>query len=71
MAPEQRFSWTQPLCTRCWPEFINEPGREPIGILAPPTGRCCHCGESTAAGIYVRVDPTGDFCAYPTQTKDS
>jgi hypothetical protein len=66
----QSYSWTQPLCEDCWPDFINEPGREPARVREVPDETCCHCGASTPAGIYVRVDPNGHYCAYPTHVKD-
>lgn len=64
------YSWTQPLCSACWPEFINEPGREPMRMVGAPPERCCHCGATTAAGIYVRVDPHGAYCAHPTADRE-
>lgn len=51
------MNWTQPQCQPCWDE--RNPDREPVKIrdeLATPE-ICAWCGETTRAGIYVRVDP--------------
>lgn len=54
------MSWTQPICDPCWPTWsLAKHGRviEPVRLLDPEIERCCHCGESTESGIYIRVNP--------------
>lgn len=49
------MNWTQPICAKCW--YMRNPDREASRLLEPEVERCCHCGESTNDGIYVRIDP--------------
>lgn len=61
-----RYSWTQPICLRCW----NERNPERQSHSNPQGGypeTCVHCGTLTRSGIYVRVDPKTAY--YPTCTK--
>lgn len=65
--PEKSYSWTQPLCESCWPLWLGDELREPVTIVGAEQETCCHCGELTHSGIYVRIDPAGAFCAHPTE----
>lgn len=57
------YSWTQPLCPRCYHQ--GSPGQPPATLNDRAGGKCCQCGELTGAGIYVRIDPA--TCPYPTE----
>lgn len=63
-----RYSWTQPACLDCWRE--RNPGRAPMHLteFAREIETCCHCGQETSDGIYVRVDP--ETVPYPTPVRD-
>jgi len=52
------MNWTQPICDDCW--LVENPGREPVRIVPEHAAmeRCALCGQPTASGIYVRMDPT-------------
>jgi hypothetical protein len=50
-----RFSWTQPICDDCW-DAEHPASPSPRRGQGNPE-RCCKCGEPTASGIYIRVDP--------------
>lgn len=58
------MSFTQPACDSCFAE--RNPGREPVRLMEPETEICCFCGQPTASGIYVRVDPS--TVEYPTSS---
>lgn len=49
------FSWTQPICTHCWPEQF--PDRKPARINESRVEKCSFCGIETKSGIYVRMNP--------------
>jgi hypothetical protein len=49
------YSWTQPICQRCW--ALQNPGRVPVLTTIGDTETCAWCGSKTTTGIYVRVDP--------------
>jgi hypothetical protein len=49
--------WNAPICLRCW--FENYPDRgDPVRVKSDDAHACRWCGTVTAAGIYVRHDPT-------------
>ena len=58
------MSWTQAICVTCWlKENSNrKPAKVTEGVLC--SEKCCMCGETTKAGIYVRKDP--NTVPYPT-----
>jgi hypothetical protein len=64
MPSGESYSWTQPLCDRCWLEY-DQTGRDAIRARGD-VETCVHCGESTSSGIYVRINPDGPFARYPT-----
>ena len=51
--------WTQPLCELHWASR-NPDGRKPHVLKAEhrTDETCCDCGQTTNAGIYMRIDPT-------------
>ena len=50
------MGWTQPVCEACWNE--RNPDRQAVRVVETNEAEiCCHCGDHTCAGIYVRVDP--------------
>lgn len=66
-------NWTQPVCTNCWLEENTTPDplhegsvliKVPIRVKPGDRDwidcleRCCKCGNMTASGIFIRVDPT-------------
>lgn len=57
-----RFSWTQPLCNRCWDQA--NPGRPPARVTSAEPEVCVTCGGPTASGIYIRINPAN--AAHPT-----
>lgn len=52
--------WTHVICEVCWSK--REPGRVPHQVMDDDPQRCCFCGASTSAGIYVRENPTNLKC---------
>lgn len=57
------MSWTQPICAARWNQTYAVPGSRIVDVATDVTGpgeveRCCHCGQETRCGIYIRVDPT-------------
>jgi hypothetical protein len=48
-------NWTQPICADCW--NLRNPDRHAFALTTAEPERCCHCGQVTLSGIYVRVDP--------------
>lgn len=56
------YSWTQPCCPECW--IAEHAHRQPAALEAPEVEVCVYCGQPTAAGIYVRLDPAQ--ASYPT-----
>jgi hypothetical protein len=62
---ERSYSWTQPLCDDCWPDWVNSDA-EAVRCDPPEPEVCCHCGEPTVSGIYVRVDPRGAYARHRT-----
>ena len=51
---------TQPLCLRCSQRTTSPTSRGACHAWA-----CCLCGESTTAGIYIRIDPAS--VPYPSE----
>jgi len=58
-------NWTQPICVGCF--RMRNPGREPVRCIDAEDERCCHCGNRTYYGIYIRVDPR--TVPYPAEDK--
>lgn len=53
-AEAQRWSWTQPICLRCWTEQTH---RIPVQVIGAVREQCAYCGAKTRDGIYLRDDP--------------
>jgi hypothetical protein len=52
------MGWTQAICVACWNE--RNPDRPTNPAISYEHGDeecCCHCGQATRSGIYVRVNP--------------
>lgn len=60
------YSWTQPMCLRCWSEMY--PGRQAATLKQPNTETCCRCGTDTIEGLYIRIDPAE--CRFPTPEEE-
>ena len=60
------FSWTQPVCEKCWEKEYGE--RVPTKLLSPEVECCALCGVPTSSGIYIRRDP--QTVPYPAEKGD-
>lgn len=72
-----KYSWTQPICERCWvdkhavweksPDGTEVLIRMPVRANTHKVEQCAYCGQVTLFGVYVREDPK--LVAFP-QPKD-
>ena len=67
MITEPRYSFTQPICERCYE--ARYPGRQPASVIDAEREECCDCAQTTFDGIYYRVDPT--TVPHPTKLRDA
>lgn len=51
------MGWTHAICSDCWTK--DNPGKEAVRVKAEfcDIENCCICGERTASGIFIRMDP--------------
>lgn len=62
------FSWTQPVCVRCWVDLVLKTGR---AADPDPVAFCCFCRDEIPAGngrYDIRLNP--GTVPYPTVRKD-
>ena len=62
----RKKSWTHPICYSCWDE--RNPDRMATRLTDAGKEQCCHCGEKTGSGIYIRANP--NEVPYPAEEEE-